>query len=182
MGRPVEGAAEDVLSNVCRCDGALVGEPTVRVRGHLVRFSEEQRQVHVLNEELRKNEARAILWTIDEDMPTEFWDEVRALRADEIDTIERNSTTVQLERLAADHSVDTLHRMPLDDPGRGIAALMVERNASDEDAWAEPAQTRTEQPDETADLAGGGAGKREVKSDNRDTSRGGRQWERATPG
>ena len=155
LGRVIDATSEEVLSNECRCDGALVAEPGVRVRGYLVRFGEEQRRVHVINGEVRDGEAGAILWTEDEDVPREFWNEVRALRADELDAIERNSTTLQLERLAAGHNVETLLEMEPNDPARGIAALMVERNAPDEDAPAEAAKTPTGHGGEPSERAGG---------------------------
>ena len=145
VGRLVDDAeAEEVLSNECRCDGTLVAEPGVRVRGYLLRFSREQREVHRANGHIGAAECGAILWTEDEDVPRVFWDEVRALERPGIEIIERNSTTVQLRRLAAGHGVESVGRMAPDDPARGIAALMIERKAPDDEQTEEEPNASTE--------------------------------------
>ncbi len=121
--------AED-RANECRNFGRWFGEPMVRIRGCLLRPDDERRSALIEEALIAGHHAGAVLWTEDTDFPEEFDDEVRLLTADEADLIERNSLTLQLERLRDAHTAESAAALPAGGPLRGVVGLLLERKAA----------------------------------------------------
>ena len=123
-----EGEDFDQLSIECVNYGRIVAEPGHVVRGFLLRFDTELDAALHENGQIADRHAGAIYWTDKLDMP-EIVNHVYLLSNEEIDLIERNSLSLQLEKLRNAHTAESVSGLQDDDPVRGLLSLLLERDA-----------------------------------------------------
>lgn len=123
-----EGEDFDQLSIECVNYGRIVAEPGHVVRGFLLRFDTELHAALHENGQIADRHAGAIYWNDNLDMP-EIVNHVYLLSDEEVDLIERNSLSLQLEKLRDTHTPESVATLQDDDPVRGVLSLLLERDA-----------------------------------------------------